>query len=110
MEIIFLVIAVMASGALAVMVKIALGFPHERYRITATAIRSQTGWPLSKTLEQPLVHVSIQKRGDGLRFTGAGEKPVDFCHLRKGEAERLIALIADIKAAQTGAEDRDLSV
>lgn len=100
MEVVFFVLAVMAAGALAVLVRTAIGFPLERYSVTATEIRLHTGWPLTATRVQPLRYASVQQRGDGLRFTGIGEKPVDFVHLRNGEANRLVALIAELKAAQ----------
>lgn len=100
LEIIFLGLALMAACALAVILRTALGFPHERYVITPTEIRSQTGWPLSGRRVQPLAYVNIQRRGNGLRFTGAGEKPVSFHHLPQGEADRLIELIQGLKAAQ----------
>ena len=100
MEVVFCVLAVMAAGALAVLVRTAMGFPLERYSVTATEIRSHTGWPLTATRVQPLRYASIQQRGNGLRFSGIGEKPVDFVHLPKGEADRLVALIAELKAAQ----------
>lgn len=100
MEVIFLVLAAMAAGALAVILRTALGFPHQRYVITATEIRSQSGWPLTGCKVQPLAYVNIQRQGNGLRFTGTGAKPVSFDHLPKGEADRLIALIEGLKAAQ----------
>lgn len=107
MEEFFLALAIMAAGALAVIVRIALGYPLTRYEITATEIRSQTGWPLSGRKVQPLAHVNIERRGDGLNFTGAGEKPISFSHLPEGEAERLIALIQDLKARQAPTEPQD---
>jgi hypothetical protein len=100
MEIVFIVLAIMATGALAVLVRTAMGFPLHRYSITASEIRSHTGWPLTTTRVQPLRYASILQRGNGLRFTGISEKPVDFDHLPKGEADRLVALITDLKAAQ----------
>lgn len=107
MEVVFFVLAVMAAGALAVLLKTAFGFPLERYSVTATEIRSHTGWPLTSTRVQPLRYASVQQRGNGLRVTGIGEKPVDFVHLPRGEADRLVALVAALKAAQgssTGSE------
>jgi hypothetical protein len=100
MEVVFFVLAIMALGAFAVLVRTAMGFPLHRYSITATEIKSRAGWPLTATRVQPLRHASIQHRGTCLRFTGIGEKPVDFDHLPKGEADRLVALITDLKAAQ----------
>jgi hypothetical protein len=100
MEVVFIVLALMAAWALAVLVRTAMGFPLHRYSITATEIRSHTGWPLSATKVQPLRHASVLQRGNRLRFTGVGEKPVDFEHLAHGEADRLVALIADLKAAE----------
>jgi hypothetical protein len=100
MEVVFIVLAVMAAGALAVLFRTAIGFPLERYSVTATEIRTHTGWPLTATRAQPLRYASVQRRGNGLRITGIGEKPVDFVHLPRGEADRLVALIAELKAAQ----------
>ena len=100
MEVVFFVLAFMAAGALAVLVRTAMGFPLDRYSVTETEIRSHTGWPLAATRVQPLRYASIKQFGGGLRFTGIGEKPVDFVHLPRGEADRLVALIAELKAAQ----------
>jgi hypothetical protein len=100
MEVVFFVLALMAAWALAVLVRTAMGFPLHRYSITATKIRSHTGWPLTATRVQPLRYASIRLRGNSLRFTGIGEKPVDFEHLANGEADRVVALIAELKAAQ----------
>ena len=100
MEVVFLMLAIMALGALAVLVRTAIGFPLDRYSVTATEIRSHTSWPLSTTRVQPIRYATIKQLGDGLRFTGIGEKPVDFVHLPRGEADQLVALIAELKAAQ----------
>ncbi len=99
MEVVFLVLAVLALGALAVLLRTALGFPLERYVVTPTEVRVETGWPLSGRKVQPLAHLSIDRRGDGLRFSGVGEKPVDFDRLPPGTADQLLALILDLKAA-----------
>lgn len=100
MEVVFLVLAIMALGALAALVRTAIGFPLDRYSVTETEIRSHTGWLLSATRVQPVRYASIKQFGGGLRFTGIDEKPVDFVHLPRGEADRLVALIAELKAAQ----------
>ena len=100
MEVVFVVLVLMAAGAFAVLVRTAMGFPLERYCVTETEIRSHTGWPLTATRVQPLRYASIRQNGHSLRFTGIGEKPVDFVHLSHGEADRLVALIDELKAAQ----------
>jgi hypothetical protein len=107
MEVVFIVLAVMAAGALAVVVRTALGFPVERYSVTATEVRAQTAWPLSGRKVQPVAHVSIERRGDSLNFTGAGEKPISFSHLPKGEIDHLITLMHDLKARQAPTEPKD---
>lgn len=96
---VFLVLAVMAAAALAVIIRTFLGYPLKGYAITASEIRSVTGWPLSGIKVQPIAHVCIKRVDDGLTFTGVGEKPIHFRHLPKGEADRLISLIQDLKAA-----------
>jgi hypothetical protein len=101
MEIVFIILAILAAGALAVIVRTALGAPLHRYSVTTTEIRSQSFWPLTALKVQPLGHVTVTPRHNGLRFTGIGEKPVDFDHLAKGEVERLVDLIRNLKTAGT---------
>jgi hypothetical protein len=106
-EVVFIVLTVMALAALAVIIRTALGFPYQRYTVTATEVRLQTGWPLTSTKVQPLAYVSVERRGDSLRFTGIGEKPICFDHLSQGEADRLIEMIHSLKAAQSADIPKD---
>lgn len=100
MEVVFLVLAIVALGAFAALVRTAIGSPLDRYSVTETEIRSHTCWPLSATRVQPVRDASVKQFGGGLIFTGISRKPVDFVHLPRGEADRLVALIAELKAAQ----------
>ena len=105
-EAIFLVLAFMAAVAGSVVVKIALGFPHERYTITAREIRVTIGWPLSRVQSQPLVHASVMRKGDHLHISGVGEKPVTLGPLKPGDAERILHLIRRLKADHATVDDK----
>jgi hypothetical protein len=106
MEVVFIVLAVMALGAFAVVVRTALGVPLYKYTVTTTEIRSQSFWPLTGTKVQPLASVTVCRRSGGIRFTGVGEKPVDFDHLAKGEVERLVDLVKNLKTAPSSGKPK----
>ncbi|WP_137111055.1 hypothetical protein [Rhodobacter sp. SY28-1] len=100
MEAIFLVLAGIAAVAGSIIVKIAMGFPHERYTLTDREIRVTTGWPLSGVRSQPLALASATRKGNHLHFTGVGEKPITFGPLRPGDAESILRLISSLKVEQ----------
>jgi hypothetical protein len=106
MEVIFLVLAFIAAVAGSVVIKITLGFPPERYTITAREIRVTTGWPLSRVQSQPLVHASVMRKGDHLHFSGVGEKPVILGPLKPGHAERILRLISRLKPDHATVDDK----
>ncbi len=80
--------------------KVALGFPHERYEITRREVRRIARWPMKRLLSQPLVHASVTRQGNSLKFTGAGKWPVTFGFLTPEEADQVLRIVHDLKAAQ----------
>ena len=79
--------------------KVTLGFPQERYEITRHDLRRIAHWPMKRLLSQPLVHASVTRQGNSLQFTGAGERPVTFGPLTPEEADHVLRIIHDLKAA-----------
>lgn len=106
MEVIFIVLACIAGVAAGILAKIALGFPHERYAVTAHEIVVTTGWPLRSRRSQALVHASVRREGETLLFTGVGEKPVRFGPLRPGDAERIQGLVNQLKTNAAATDDQ----
>jgi hypothetical protein len=88
MEVIFLVLAFIAAVAGSVVIKITLGFPPERYTITAREI------------------ASVMRKGDHLHFSGVGEKPVILGPLKPGDAERILRLISRLKPDHATVDDK----
>lgn len=79
--------------------KVALGFPQERYEITRRDLRRIAQWPMRRLLSQPLAHASVTRQANTLRFTGAGKWPVTFGPLTPEEANHVLRIIQDLKAA-----------
>jgi hypothetical protein len=107
MEAVFFALALMGAINVAIIVRIALGFGLEMYTVTPTMIRSQTAWPLTSTKMQPVAYLNIAREGDSFFFTGVGEKPVNFRHLQKDEADRLLALLEGLRANRPSANPQD---
>ncbi len=79
--------------------KVALGFPQERYEITRHDLRRIAHWPMRRLLSQSLAYASVTRQGNSLQFTGAGKWPVTFGPLTPEEADHVLRIVQDLKAA-----------